>query len=103
MQLKCTDTWRAHNLGGSAFSVVGAGIEHQAMDHTWLEPGRIQQCLHFVDDIAVFRWQGLWSRGVSAVCFCAAVSSRLCQKETARCWVRDALCMLPTIEELDMD
>lgn len=53
MQFKYTDVWRAHNLGGSAFSVVGTGIEHQAMDDTWLEPGRIQQCLHCVDDMCL--------------------------------------------------
>lgn len=80
MQFKYIIISRARILGGSAFSGVGAGIEHQAMNHTCLEPGRIQQCLHFVDVIAVFRWQCLWSPAVSAMCFCAAVYSLDCAR-----------------------
>lgn len=77
------------------FSGVGAGIERQAVNHTWLEPHGMQQCLHLVNDAAVFRWHCLWSPGVSAVCFCAAVYNPGCAKrklQAAGSWVLYACC-----------
>lgn len=73
MQFKYTNISGACILSGSVFSGVGAGTECQAMNRTWLEPGRIQQCLHFVNDV-------MGSPGVSAVCFCAAVCNLGCAK-----------------------